>query len=366
MKRVIDAALNYYNANTKYNSTGDCVKRSLSLAYGMDYDDVSKELNQIKRRLGYSVFNVSPVYNEFMVIHGLAARGDSKLFKVIQDFGYNKEDIVTVEDFSNKFNQGTYIIVCGKTKQSNTHMVCILNGDIYDSWDCSKWSVNKIYVIESKSNSVTIDSLNIKDIESEVETYLMDYLNSISEKKMQWAHFVVSKENSSRIDRYGYQLMVGVICDDATCDQLGIRSGGNINEYHDFMIRINPRLDLESNLNKIKEKIRYQAREWSWAFRKKVEDIIQTNNMKTHPKFHGDKKLLLKIPEEFRDKVINFYDRGNNEFTDRYYLEMEADLEDPRYTEEDHTVFFYAESLKELKGELEDYKADFSRYGYDY
>ncbi len=366
MKRVIDAALNYYNANTKYKSTGDCVKRSLSLAYSMDYDDVSKELNQIKHKLGQSAFNVSPVYQEFMMIHGLSARGDSKLFKVIQDFGYNKEGMVTVEDFSNKFNQGTYIIICGKTKQSNTHMVCILNGDIWDSWDCSKWSVNKIYVVEEESESSTIDSLNIESIADEIQQYVIDYLNSISEKKMSWAKFIVNEEYSSKVNKYGYDLYVGVICSDDICDQLDIRSGGNVNEYHEFMIRVNPRLNLEDNLNKIKEKIRYQAREWSWAFRKKVEDIIQTNNMKTHPKFYGDRKLLLKIPEEYRDKVIDFYDRGNNEFTDRYYLEMEADPEDPRYTEKDHTVLFYAESLKELKSDLEYYKADFSRYGYDY
>lgn len=364
LKRVT-ADLKYYNANTNYNHTGDCVKRSLSFAYKMDYDDVSRELNQIKRNLGYSAFNASPVYETFMNMHGLSSVGNSHLYKTTYDLGYAKDELVTVQDFSNDFNEGTYVIICGRSKQSNTHMVCILNGDIYDSWDCSKWSVNRIYVIESESNSVTIDSLNIEDIESEVENYLMDYLNSIAEKKMKWAHFVVSKENSSRIDRYGYQLMVGVICDDSTCDQLGIRSGGNINEYHDFMIRINPRLDLEDNLNKIKEKIRYQAREWSWAFRKKVEDIIQTNNMKTHPKFHGDKKLLLKIPEEFRDKVVAFYDRGNNKYTDRYYLEMEADLNDPRYHQE-NTVFCYAENLKELISELKEYKKDFSRYGWDY
>ena len=285
MKRVrVTADLKYYNANTNYNHTGDCVKRSLSFAYKMDYDDVSRELNQIKRNLGYSAFNVSPVYENFMNMHGLSSVGNSHLYKTTYDLGYAKDELVTVQDFSNDFNEGTYVIICGRSKQSNTHMVCILNGDIYDSWDCSKWSVNRIYVIESESNSVTIDSLNIEDIESEVENYLMDYLNSIAEKKMKWAHFVVSKENSSRIDRYGYKLTVGVICDDAICDQLGIRSRGDVNEYHDFIIRINPRLDLENNLNKIKEKIRYQAREWSWAFRKKVEDIIQTNNMKNTSK----------------------------------------------------------------------------------
>ena len=366
MKRKITADLKYYNANSRYTNAEDCVKRSLSLAYKMDYDDVSKELNRIKRDLNYSAFNVSPVYESFMRKHGVSSAGNIHLYKTTYDLGYAKDQLVTVQDFSIEFDEGTYIIVCGKSRQSNAHMVCVLDGDIYDTWDCSKWLVNKVYVIEGESGSITIDSLDIDDIQSEVETYLMDYLDSISEKKMKWAHFVVSEENSSRIDRYGYKLTVGVICDDATCDQLGIRSRGDVNEYHDFIIRINPRLDLESNLNKIKEKIRYQAREWSWAFRKEVEDIIQTNDMKTHQKFHGDKKLLLKIPEEFRDKVIKFYDRGNNSYSDRYYLEMESDSQDPRYAEDDHIVYFYAENLKELKGELEDYKADFSRYEYDY
>ena len=84
--------------------------------------------------------------------------------------------------------------------------------------------------------------------------------------------------------------------------------------------------------------------------------------MKTHPKFHGDKKLLLKIPEEFRNKVVAFYDRGSNNYLDRYYLEMEADLNDPRYDKE-NTVFCCAENLKELIYQLNAYKQDFSRSG---
>lgn len=365
MKKKICADLKYYNANTNYARTGDCVKRSLSLAYKMDYDDVSKELNKIKRKYNYSAWNISPVYEQFIDDHGVASSGTARLYKNTDEFGYEDDELVTVEEFSNKFNSGTYVIVCGKTKQSNTHMVCILNGDIYDSWDCSKWSVNKVYVIENESNPTTIDDINIDNMIPDVEEYLSEYLTSISNKKMPYAKFVIDPEYSEKINKYGYQICVAVICDDETCDKLGIRSGGHVNEYHRFMIRINPRLNFEDNLNVIKEKIRYQAREWSWAFRKKVEDRLNLSNVKKNPRFRGNDVLLLKIPEQFRDKVINFYDRGSNEYSDRYYLEMEADPDDPRYDKED-TVFCYAENLKELVYELKNYAEDFSRYGWDY
>ena len=363
--KKISADLKYYNANTNYNRTGDCVKRSLSLAYSMDYDDVSKELNAIKRKYNYSAWNISPVYEQFMDTHGIVSSNSSRIYKDVDEFGYDENESVSVQNFSNKFNSGTYIVVCGKTKQSNTHMVCILNGDIYDSWDCSNWIVNKVYTIENESNPTTIDDINIDNIVPEIETYLVEYLTSISNKKMSYAKFIIDPQYSKKINKYGYQLCVAVICNDETCDKLGIHSGGYVNEYHRFMIRVNPRLNLDDNLKNIKEKLRYQAREWSWAFRKKVEDRLNLYSMKKNPKFRGNEVLLLKIPQEFRDKVVAFYDRGSNEYADRYYLEMEADPNDPRYDQE-NTVFCYAQNLKELVHELKNYAKDFSRFDWDY
>ena len=48
MKRYISSA-DYvnYNANSRGNNVGDCVKRALSMAFDMDYNQTSKELNEL-------------------------------------------------------------------------------------------------------------------------------------------------------------------------------------------------------------------------------------------------------------------------------------------------------------------------------
>ena len=47
--KILAAILKRYNANTRDSNVGDCVKRSLSVAFRTDYDEVSRELNRIKR-----------------------------------------------------------------------------------------------------------------------------------------------------------------------------------------------------------------------------------------------------------------------------------------------------------------------------
>ena len=55
--KILAAILKRYNANTRDSNVGDCVKRSLSVAFRTDYDEVSRELNRIKRDIGGIVFN---------------------------------------------------------------------------------------------------------------------------------------------------------------------------------------------------------------------------------------------------------------------------------------------------------------------
>ena len=65
------ADLKYYNANTRDARVGDCVKRALAVAFRMDYDKVSAELNAIKRSMNRSQYNVRPVFGKFLSTRGV-------------------------------------------------------------------------------------------------------------------------------------------------------------------------------------------------------------------------------------------------------------------------------------------------------
>lgn len=113
-----------YNANTANKHTSDCVARSLSLAFGLDYDEVKRELKRRARERGL-LWN--QVTNFRMWMFEYAAENNSKLT------GDTYSDKTTVEDISKKYNNDTVICLCGDNKSRSSHLVCIINGDIYDT-----------------------------------------------------------------------------------------------------------------------------------------------------------------------------------------------------------------------------------------
>ena len=71
---IISADLVRYNANIRGKNVGDCVKRSLSLAFNIDYGQLEKELQQAAHKM-YRVppenaYRRSIVYNEVIYAHG--------------------------------------------------------------------------------------------------------------------------------------------------------------------------------------------------------------------------------------------------------------------------------------------------------
>ena len=73
----------------------------------------------------------------------------------------------------------------------------------------------------------------------------------------------------------------------------------------------------------------------------------------------------MKFPEWCRKYITDFWDYGPSEQFDRYYLELEALPDDPR-GKRDNRVRFRADTLRELRLDLEAYREDFSRLDYDY
>lgn len=349
-----------YNANTKYVNTGDCVKRSLSLAYDMDYDAVSNELNAIKRSQNGTHYNVSRVFTEFIQKHGVDKYFNGSVFAAPSYLGLSYN--TTVEEFSNKFSDGTYLVLCGKSKERSTHMVCIIDGDIWDSWNSSSWYVVSVCIV--KSSKSTVYEQTVSDYVDDVIAFLNNYLDSITKSKMPYGQFSILTDMNRVQDNYGYIIYVQLEIDDDILDKLGVHRGST--ETHRFIIRMNPRMSYDDNIKSIESKLRYQAREWAWSCRKTIQDRLDMLDMSVNPEFAGNRSLLLKIPERFRSKVRVFRDRGSNDQWDRYYLVLDADPNDPRYSPYDDDVSFYAESIKELKGMLDDYEKHFYRMGYDY
>jgi len=138
-----------YNANPQGKNEGDCTIRALSLAYDMNYNSVKSELNSLARR-NESKFNTIDTINAFIDHHGFV--------KYINNESMSGAAIDDVEDFARKNKHGVYVIYCtNKIKQDTSdsfHLVAVINGKIYDTWDPSEYYVVGAWYIKAHNRTV--------------------------------------------------------------------------------------------------------------------------------------------------------------------------------------------------------------------
>lgn len=111
-----------YNAHPRQIKTSDCVVRAISTALQQDYNKTRNELRALGKQLGSS-YRTKKVYNAYLNKHGaILLRTMSK---------YDKTRC-TGAWFANARPKGTYILRMAK------HITACINGQIYDTWDCSE------------------------------------------------------------------------------------------------------------------------------------------------------------------------------------------------------------------------------------
>ncbi len=112
------------NINPYENDTGDCVIRAIALIEGKDWDDVFLEL-------------MIEAYTEKLMIE------DNRLWtKYLRKLGYKRHsipdtcpDCYSANDFARDNPRGRFIVCTG------THVIGIIDGTIYDTWDSSDKTV---------------------------------------------------------------------------------------------------------------------------------------------------------------------------------------------------------------------------------
>ena len=108
----------FFNPNPHGRNTGDCVIRAICKATGKDWYDVYTALCV----QGYSLADwgdSNAVWGAWLLSHGFhrAAIPDTC------------PDCYTIADFGRDHPRGTFIVATGK------HVVCVIDGALYDSWD---------------------------------------------------------------------------------------------------------------------------------------------------------------------------------------------------------------------------------------
>ena len=340
-----------YNANSRDVNSGDCVKRALCIAYSMDYDDVSKELNQIKRRMGKSQFNIKPVFEEFM-----RRRGDK--FEPCNDGK-------SVAEFCEDNQNGVYILLVGKTDKAVTHMAAVVNGTLYDSWDSQSWRIAEISKVSGARNDTY--EVSKDEMKPNLDEFMIEVLNHLQDKCPSCMTLEVGRDfNIGTQDQYTYDKYIYCLLGDAPRYS---QYRSNVRILYQLTIKLNPRLSAEENIQNLQKKIKQKLYDWVYNIKKDIKDAEQAEHIRVNPKYHGDPKDLMKFPEWARSKITYFID-AEHEYGSRYAMykyevEMDADENDPR-AEQAPTVYMRADTLTDIKYQMKSYKENFSREGYDY
>lgn len=178
MEFINSATLIKYNANTRGSNVGDCTTRAISLAFNMDYTKVKKIQNESSK-----VNRIYPFNNLENCKKVISQLGGGSLIPV--------KDNITVESFVDS-HSGTYIIYCGKYESSErrTHLVCMINDRIYDSWDSRKRFVKGYWEIKNG-----IKQENLTDIQPILKQKL------ITDRDFNFYHEYVSNIFNKIIDK---------------------------------------------------------------------------------------------------------------------------------------------------------------------
>lgn len=117
-----------FNNNPKpRKTTEDCVIRAIAKAYGQPWEWALLALYETSLRETFDSPTSKRTFERL-----LKMRGAEKLRQICDALTGGR---ITVRQFSRLFSSGRYIVT------TQGHMTCVIDGDIYDIWDCSESKV---------------------------------------------------------------------------------------------------------------------------------------------------------------------------------------------------------------------------------
>lgn len=131
----------YFNPNPIKNETGDCVIRTFCKALDMDWDSVYKELCELGFELK-SMPNSDDTWKEY------AKRKGFTHHKVSNKKGSKRP---TVDSFARANRKGTFILNVAN------HIVAVVNGHYYDTWDCGHKSLYGFYELPAEETTEVVE-----------------------------------------------------------------------------------------------------------------------------------------------------------------------------------------------------------------
>lgn len=119
-----------FNPNPKKRNIGDCSLRAYCAAFGWDWDTAFEKASEIAKD------------NALMMdTHSTCEKVmESQGYVLDEEFKKSKRKDLTVNEFAMTHPYGTYLL------NTHGHLLCVKDGEYWDSWDCGKKKVRRIYI----------------------------------------------------------------------------------------------------------------------------------------------------------------------------------------------------------------------------
>ena len=344
MKTYISSALKRYNANSRNTYTGDCVRRALSLAYGLDYDKISSELNKIKRAQNTDNTGRSSVWLKFLKDHN-APRIENL------DTYAGDDGILTVDEFCKSHPTGTYILSSNKKHDAAwaNHLICVIDGDVYDTWDSTTSKIFSAWVISDQPTEIH-EELSIENVLRELDSYAEQYLDEAN-KKYDVGQFGV--RGLRKVNDYTGDMDFICRLPEDLPKTSRYKYRGAL--YYTITIKLTPRWTEQENIDSLKPKLKQKLYDWIYGIRKAFEN----DAIGMHKYFQGDENFLRTMPKECQP-YISYASKA-----DGYNTIFIDPMPTDKYANQRGEYRLYDMPVDELKQLLKEYAKTGNRLNYE-
>lgn len=198
MNRIQSAELVEYNANDRGNRSPDCVKRAISMAFSVPYSQVAKDLRQAQAEVRQEKHNSYYEWNMYTVYSRVIKKyGGSERVKVA-------DRRQTVAEFADT-HSGTWLLETGRNFNRSDHLVCVIDGEVFDSWD----SLDQCVIYEIKIEGQHKPKSDIKDEFPKLIKYASDLIDKSAQfrlKKFRLADDFEHTDTTHSIRGFAFQI----------------------------------------------------------------------------------------------------------------------------------------------------------------
>lgn len=348
---ILSSSLTRYNANSTGKASPDCVPRAISFALKLPYTQVKKEI--AARGGGGNAYMYENNFAPYIEEHGCVE---------IKNFSSN----TTVDEFSDANPTGAYILQVGRTPGKQSHLCCIIDDVIYDSWDCSDWYVCKAWRCPDRHvNTTQLDYKELGEFALPVITdeitndvqkskFLKDYKFNI------YPYLRIIKNKFGNLHA-GCSLNLELLDSDVAYEK-------SWNFAVDFVLSPETTMDEAKEIIEKTTKVRIYDRVYSIA-KEAANDIATaveqskigsrynlrfTNNL--------EKSAYKQLPPDIRARVSDLYVDTSGNYSDKYQIIFDPLPGDPRKA----TVHLRGYNMNMINEEIKRYRDGFQRMGYSY